>query len=61
MVNKVLHRRRKILSISGGGVRIYLGSQVGWVGGGGRLFAGCKLMEAHPQAVPNNYISHIEN
>ena len=32
------------------------------IGGGGKLFAVCKLIRAPgPQSVPNNYISHIEN
>ena len=34
-------------------------------GGGGKLFAGCKLIEERPhpplQPVPNNYIFHIKN
>ena len=30
-------------------------------GGGGKLFAGCKLIGAPAQSVPNNYISYIEN
>ena len=59
------HRRRKVLNIGGGG-----GGGGGGQGsenwgegqrGGGKLFAGCKLIGAPPQSVPNNYISHIEN
>ena len=38
----------KVQNIGGGGAK-----------GGGKLFAGYKLIEA--QSVPNNYISHIEN
>ena len=31
-------------------------------GGGGKLFACCKLIGAPaPKSVPNNYISHIKN
>ena len=46
------HRRRKVLNIGERG-------QGG--GGGAELFAGCKLIGAPTQSVPNNYISHIEN
>ena len=38
------HRRRKVLNIVGGGVRILVGGGGGQ--GGGKLFAGCKLIGA---------------
>ena len=61
--NMMTHRRRKVLNIvcvRGGGSEY----RAGWgaKGGGGKLFAGCKLNGAPaPKSVPNNYIFHIEN
>ena len=57
-----------VLNIGGGRrggrarFRIVGGGKWGQEGGGGKLFAGCKLIGAPaPISVPNNYIFHIDN